>query len=246
MIVIAEIFVFSSPFEPQESTLLKIRKLRSGLGDFCTSILGVDDCEFDWRRDSQITVNIPHYQIQYTRRDDSLAEIHPLSPNKEISETKNFLSFDPLISLKISVTPGHFDAQILGAILSEISHIFKGNFHSHYFVEVASEYPLAQYARGQELSLEKLEQFDLDRPNSSKNKIILDHLLYLRYSLHKNILASLRLRKDIDNAKEGAILPLDGSSNLALFAGRMSSIEKSLYARMLDIEKLITHFISFL
>jgi hypothetical protein len=251
MIVIAEIFVFCAPFEAHELIHSKIRKLESSLGDFCEGVLWVVDNEFEWRRDGGVTITIPNYTLQYTRKDWStpdhhLSNLETKDTSVQVEELKNIWSFDPIISLKISITPGSFNPEILGTIISEISNIFKGNFYDQFFVEVASEYPLAQYARGNDLNLQKLESFDLDRPNSIKNKNTLNHLLYLRHQLHRNLLRSLRLRKDIDSAKGDAILPLDGASNLALFAGRMSSIEKSLYARMIDIEKIITHFISLL
>ena len=65
MITIAEILVFSSPFEKMEQIYPKIRKLESSLSDFCTSILGVEDNEFEWRRDGHAKVAIPNYVLEY-------------------------------------------------------------------------------------------------------------------------------------------------------------------------------------
>ena len=130
MIVIAEIFVFRSPFEKVELLEEKVRKLESSLDNFCASVLGVEDAVAGIQKKATVQIQIPNYTLTYTK-----------------NFTKNEWNFDPMLSFQIHITPGTFQKENLGRILSEISTICKGNFHDQYFVEVASEYPLSEYAK---------------------------------------------------------------------------------------------------
>ncbi len=96
-------------------------------------------------------------------------------------------SYYPALSIQYELNESVFEKSAIESFLNDNIRFVSGVFFEEYFLDADSKFRIDAMNSGKKYSVDDLKKFDTSLPNSRENKRLLDSLLYLHYSLMKNI-----------------------------------------------------------
>jgi hypothetical protein len=170
---IADILVFKTPFENADSFAEKIRRGLTMFRDYCNN------------------ASLPVREIQNTtptRQEQIFADTRG-QIRISFSSLANLAEFSyyPALSIRYELDESVFQTSAIEHFLNDNIRFISGVFFEEYFLDTDSKFHIESMNSGKKYSVDDLKKFDTSLPTSKENKRLLDSLLYLHYSLIKNI-----------------------------------------------------------
>lgn len=170
---IADILAFKTPFENADSFSEKIRRSLTMFRDYCgNASLPV----------KEVTSTTPT-RLEHVFSDAGGNVRVSFSSLSNLSE----FSYYPALSIRYELDESVFRKPAIESFLNDNIRFVSGVFFEEYFLDTDSKFHIDAMNSGKKYSVDDLKKFDTAMPNSRENKRLLDSLLYLHYSLMKNI-----------------------------------------------------------
>jgi hypothetical protein len=170
---IADILVFKTPFENAESFAEKIRRSLSMFRDYCGN------------------ASLPVQEVASkteTRQEHVFADA---GGNIRVSFSSlaglSEFSYYPALGIRYELNESVFETAAIESFLNDNIRFVSGVFFEEYFLDTDSKFRIDAMNSGKKYSVDDLKKFDTAKPTSRENKRLLDSLLYLHYSVMKNI-----------------------------------------------------------
>lgn len=167
---IAEVVIFTTPFEEKATLETKFTRMQQMIEDYFTN--------------SQIPINKTirdneeYRSIEY----NTLLWIQ-IVYSKKIGNNPYF----PFIIGNYFIDEANFHKEDIEYFLNDHIKFIHNVFFEDFFIDYDEKYTLIEINKGKTLRYEELEQFDLTNKWSKKNKKILDSLMFLYYTLIKKM-----------------------------------------------------------
>lgn len=177
----------------------------------------------DEKRDEQYTVT--SYQIDYLRVEFSI---------KEDSLMEN--PYFPHLILEVFIEEAHFEKENIESFLNTITRFFSGAFQNDYFISYDTRYSISSMNSGKKYSIADIDGLNINQKDTEENKKLLDSLLYLNYTLERNIQDIFLLEREI-----GSVISSDGviSAQLEASTLRRDETKNSLITNLKKLHKQI-------
>ena len=137
-----------------------------------------------------------HTDTQYTITTYTLMGIQIEISIKNDSQMENY--YLPHLSLCIFIDEKSLIKENIESFLNTITRFFSWMYREDYFVAHDTKFDLIEMNSGKKYSLDDIKNIDTDAIISKKNKNLLDSLLYLHYTLEKQIHDISSLEQNIE------------------------------------------------
>lgn len=170
---IVDIFVFKTPFESTEIFLEKYNKILSMFWDYC------------------INAWLEHHQIQ--TKNELYTTLSHISNDKNLEvkfSIKNHFdenNFFPWIMINYFLNEHVFDKENIEFFLNDNIKFIHNVYFNEFFIEYDTQFKIHDINQWKKVSYEQLKQFNTENKYSKENKLILDSLMFLYFSLIKNL-----------------------------------------------------------
>lgn len=180
---ILEITTFYTPVDSLEYIESKEQQIRSMIEDFLIN---------SWNEFTQQNSRNDYYDaLKYT--------LKHISVSISIKHDAKMLDYlMPHCIVLVEIDEGIFEKWIIEDFLNTIIRFFSGTLIRWYFIEYDARYHVEDMNQWKKYSLEDISKIDIENIENSKNKNLLDWILYLYYTLEKQILALGIAKKNID------------------------------------------------
>lgn len=133
-----------------------------------------------------------------------------------------------------------FEKEIIEDFLNTIIRFFSGTHIRWYYIEYDSRFAIDSMNQWKKYSIEDIKSIDLTKWNDYKNKIFLDWILYLYYTLHKQILALGIAQKNIDIFLDEKDEMSHTYETMLMSKDRVTLTHESLFKNLKILHKQIT------
>lgn len=183
MRTILEIVTFHTPVDIIEITENKEQKIRTMIADFL-----INSWEnFEEKKTTNEDYEIQSYILKNTVLDVSIKQ-----------DSKMWNHIIPHCIVTISMNDFVFENTIVEDFLNTIIRFFSGTLVNEYFLNYDSSYHLDEMNQWKKYSIKDIANIDVEWTKKSKNKNLLDSILYLHYTLEKEIFSLGIQRKELD------------------------------------------------
>ncbi|MBP9812575.1 hypothetical protein KBC86_04280 [Candidatus Gracilibacteria bacterium] len=216
-----EIVTFFTSLDNRASYEEKEKQIIDMISDAMTN--SGEPFQKDEKRDKQYTVI--SYQIDYLRVEFSIKEDF-------LMENPYF----PHLILEVFIEEAHFEKENIESFLNTITRFFSGAFQNDYFISYDTRYSISSMNSGKKYSIEDIERLNINQKDTEENKKLLDSLLYLHYTLERNIQDIFLLEREI-----GSVISSDGviSAQLEASTLRRDETKNSLITSLKTLHKQI-------
>ena len=128
------------------------------------------------------------------------------------------------------------DIKNIESFLNTITRFFSGAFQDDYFINYDTHYSISSMNSGKKYNIEDIERLNINQKDTEENKKLLDSLLYLHYTLERNIQDIFLLEREI-----GSVISSDGilSAQLEASTLRRDETKNSLITNLKTLHKQI-------
>lgn len=224
MRTILEIVTFHTPVDSLEITESKEQQIRSMIEDFFVN---------SWEQFEKIDTNNSLYEISTYTHKNVILSIHI----KQDSEMLNYIL--PHCDIRVEMNDENISKVIVEDFLNTIIRFFSGTLTREYFIDYDSTYQIDTMNQWKKYTIEDIKKIDMNDLYNSKNKSLLDAILYLHYTLNKQILALGIEQIDLDNYLEEHTESNSIKNALSLSRERTSITTENLFINIQIIYKQI-------
>ena len=226
---IADILIFKTPFQDDDIFEKKYKKILEMFQDYIiNSWIDLEKQPFENKNYTWINFINKIYEIEITF----------IQKNKT-----DKINYFPNIIVEYKLDDTKFEKENIINFLNDNIKFIYNVYFDDFFVDYDKSYEINDINKWKKIDYSKLKDFDLDDKKSSKNKQILDSMMYIYYSLIKNI---FEINKNTDNINW--ILDIDQKidleSNLKLLEKRHDILEQNLINQSIKIKNQIDNFLT--
>lgn len=225
---IADILIFKTPFQDDDIFEKKYKKILEMFQDYIiNSWIDLEKQPFENKNYTWINFINKIYEIEITF----------IQKNKT-----DKINYFPNIIVEYKLDDTKFEKENIINFLNDNIKFIYNVYFDDFFVDYDKNYEINDINKWKKIDYSKLKDFDLDDKKSSKNKQILDSMMYIYYSLIKNI---FEINKNTDNINW--ILDIDEKidleSNLKLLEKRHDILEQNLINQSIKIKNQIDNYL---
>ncbi len=184
MRTILEIVTFHTPVDSIDITESREQQIRDMIEDFLVN---------SWEQFEKIDTNNTLYEISTYTHKNVILSIHI----KQDNEMQNYIL--PHCNITVEMDDMNLSKDIVEDFLNTIIRFFSGTLTREYFIDYDSTYQIDTMNQWKKYTIEDIKKIDMNDIYNSKNKNLLDAILYLHYTLEKQILALGIEQIDLDN-----------------------------------------------
>lgn len=188
MRTILEIVTFHTPVDVIEITESKEQKIRTMIADFLIN---------SWENFEEKKTTNDDYEIQSYILTNTILDVSIKRDNRMY----NYIL--PHCIITVSMDDSLFEKTIIEDFLNTIIRFFSGTLVNEYFLDYDSTYNLDEMNQWKKYSIKDIANIDIEWTKKSKNKNLLDSILYLHYTLEKQIFSLGIQRKELDTFLSG-------------------------------------------
>lgn len=213
MRTILEIVTFHTPVDIIEITENKEQKIRTMIADFL-----INSWEnFEEKKTTNEDFEIQSYILMNTILDVSIKR-----------DNKMWSYILPHCIIRVSMNDSAFEKTIIEDFLNTIIRFFSGTLVNEYFLDYDSSYHLDEMNQWKKYSIKDITNIDVEWTKKSKSKNLLDSMLYLHYTLEKQIFSLGIQRKELETFLSGKWVSEYPIGYLSLSKKRTNTIIDSL------------------
>ena len=184
MRTILEIVTFCTPVDSIEIVESREKQIRDMIEDFLLN---------SWDQFEKVNTDNALYEVSTYIHKDVVLSVSI----KQNSEMQNCMI--PHCDISINMNDKNLEKEIVEDFLNTIIRFFSGTFTREYFIEYDSIYKIEPMNQWKKYTIDDIKKIDMNDIYNSKNKNLLDAILYLHYTLEKQILALGIEQIDLDN-----------------------------------------------
>lgn len=184
MRIILEIVTFHTPVDSLEITESKEQQIRSMIDDFLVN---------SWEQFEKTEINNTLYGISIYKHKNVILTISI----KQDDEMRDYIL--PHCDIRVEMNDANISKDIVEDFLNTIIRFFSGTLTREYFIDYDSTYQIDTMNQWKKYTIEDIKKIDMNDLYNSKNKNLLDAILYLHYTLKEQILALGIEQIDLDN-----------------------------------------------
>jgi hypothetical protein len=108
----------------------------------------------------------------------------------------------PHCNITVEMEDSQLEKELVEDFLNTIIRFFSGTLTQEYFLDYDSIYRIETMNQGKKYSIDDIKNLDTKNIQDTKNKNLLDSILYLHYTLEKQILLLGIEQRDLNNFLE--------------------------------------------
>jgi len=226
---LTDILIFQTPFEDKEIFEKKYKKIQEMLEDYITN---------SWIELKKTKKENTNYEIFLYSHD--ILDIHI-----ELSRKKIFgeIDFYPAIMVSYFLNEFKFEKQNIENFLNDNIKFIANMYFDDFFIDFDNKYNICDINKGKKVDYKNLKKFDKENAKSKHNKLILDSMMYLYFSLIKNIF-EINSNSDTINLLIEKKSSEDLRASLELFSLKQNSFKESLIQTATKLKTQIEAFIT--
>lgn len=176
---ICDLFVFKAPFEKKETYEDKIKKISEMIEDYNIN---------SWLNLNKTVISNESYNIQNYINETLGIKIQ--ISNKKFFESNDYF---PVLIINYFLDTEKFEKTNIEFYINDNIKLISNVFFNDFFIDFDNKYLINDINKWKKLDLKNLKEFDMNNIESKQNKNLLDSMMYIYFSLVKNIF-------DIDNS----------------------------------------------
>ena len=168
-----DITIFLTPIDPVEESIQKSESVKQMMKDYIDNSGDIFVCE-DEEKNLYKSLTFSNTLCQF-----SYAEKTPAWENLR----------DPWIIFSASFDTEKVEHDIIEWVLDDTIRFFAWVFRDEYFIDYESSYRLSAMNAWKKYALDDISSIDITNRKSKENKKLLDSLLYLHYTLERDLVS---------------------------------------------------------
>lgn len=225
---ICDLLVFKTPFEDKDFFENRIKKITEMIEDYNKN---------SWLNLPKWIVTNDNYEI--INYEDSEVWIRV-----QISIKKNYDSDDyfPILMINYYLNTEKFEKQNIEFYINDNIKLVSNVFFDEFFIDYDKNYSVNDINKWKKLDYEKLKEFDTKDVESKQNKDLLDSIMYIYFTLVKNIFDIQNSAAEISRLASDKVFA-EFKANTALFNKIWFETKRNLIDTADKVKKQIDTFL---